>query len=68
MIEIPAVALWILLLILIGIFIFYGVVFSFHWNRYGMNKTSKKVARVTYFFVSAIILSAIAFFIGLYNL
>lgn len=67
MINIPGYVLWILLAILLGFFIFFGFVFAYHWNHYGMNKTSKKVARVSYFFVSAVILSALIFFIGLYN-
>lgn len=67
-IEIPAIALWILFVFLLILFIFFGFSFAYHWNHYGMNKTSKKVARVTYFFVSALILFSIIFFIGLYNM
>lgn len=66
-IIIPSYVLIALFVILLLVFIFYGSVFAYHWNHYGMNKTSKKVARVTYFFVSSVILAAIAFFISLYN-
>jgi uncharacterized protein with PQ loop repeat len=66
-ILLPNFVLWILFGILILIFITFGAVFSYHWNHYGMNETNKKVARVTYFFISAVILFVIAFFIGMYN-
>jgi len=59
--------LWALFLILIIVFIFFGIILSYHWNHYGMNDMSRKVARVVYFFVSAAILVSLVFFIGLYE-
>lgn len=67
-IAIPSVALWILFWILVIMFIVFGIVFSYHWNHYGVHATSKKVAKVSYFFISLLILGAIAFFIGVYTM
>ncbi len=66
-IFISANLLWVLFVILISALIFFGVIFNYHWNHYGINESERKVAKVIYYFVSALILFAIVFFIGLYE-
>jgi hypothetical protein len=63
-IIVSSTALWILFVILIGVLIFNGVIFNYHWNHYGINETNRKVAKVIYYFVSAVLLTIIIFFIG----
>lgn len=65
-ILIPEALLWFGFVILLILFIAWGTILSYHWNHYGINEGSKKVARVSYFFISIVILSAIVFFINLY--
>lgn len=59
--------LWAGFLVLLVYFVIMSVILNYHWGHYGMNDISKKVARVSYFFVSIVLLSAIAFFIGYYS-
>jgi hypothetical protein len=66
-IDIPAGVLWGLFIVVLAFFITMSVILNYHWGHYGMNKTSQKVARVSYFFISAVLLTGMVFFIGLYS-
>ncbi len=66
-INIPQNILWALFLILFIIFAISGGVFSYHWNQYGMNKKSRRIAKITYFSISSLILFGIFIFIFFYN-
>lgn len=59
-------ALFIILLAFIGVFVYFGFTFNYHWNQYSFDVGFKRVAKGLYFFISAVLLLALLFFIGMY--
>lgn len=61
-------ALWVLYFLMFGIWIVFTLIFMHHWNYYGMNDNKRLMAKTVYFVISAVLLLAGAFLIGVYDL
>lgn len=60
--------LLIMFVVLIIIFIYFGVTLVHHWNYYSFNSQIKKIMESLYFFISVILLLVLLILIGMYFL
>ena len=60
--------LLIMFVVLLIIFIYFGVTLVHHWNYYSFNAQIKKIMESLYFFISVILLLVLLILIGMYFL